>query len=890
MSNAKIALLVSSFCGTMFGANALIVGTLVSDPTDAQTGVKVEKGRQGIRVRMRWVNDFGMDVGGGNFPISVASASVSLSINGTPQACSNGTINPAGNACGFVAAPFNSGGAIDTVKIYYNGNFPASASVVATVLGVKGFDGTTQDPSNNTITFAAGTNTARPTASIETVFDISGSMASPAVSGGAVTRMDTLKHAAQALYFLLADHAMLGDKSGLVFFSTTASGGALQAAHDPTVTSGQNGSVQGQAPTNSTSIGAGLSQAASAGLGADSNQSKFVLLFSDGEQNTAPNVGFSGTGNLQVGGSDYLANVRVCPITAGQLTAPGFALQQQIAHSRCDDQNLHVQDGAQQLADADFLGFFTQALTSAIVGDKLEITQTASNTLATGATRTETWLGNSKDVAVSIILSWTGGSDDEGGPRLIPFRITAPNGTVIDTTGATRIGFRMAVTTLRFPMKQNGIAIDPKGQWKIDLLSNANMPAAQYNLIVVNDNATIASNARINVQDPGTGEPIPIRVTLTEGGAPLTGATVTGLLAGPQAGLGDALARAANPTGNPSQAGDPVGSAAKAKLLLLLQDPAFRALLVNQPLPDVVLTESSPGVYTGTFNGATKEGHYQFIIRSLGSTASNGSFQRLQRVSVFVRPKPDSGHTDLLILSKTPQPDGSVIVRIKATPRDRFGSMIGPDYQPDIAINSSIGSVSTPLSDTLDGSYQIDYKLPSVSSNPTITLTVMGTNVKHCSMNSCGTNGGADENDKWVASFHIGGTFMHSPLSSSYGSSVSVGGDLEYRFTHIFSAETFVGYDRFTAKFTGPDFWFTHLSEYAKLTFGTGPLRPFVDAGLGVYFDTGAAHFGGGFGLGMQYWPKRKVALEGSYNFHAVQGSSGTAKYSTALLGVRYSF
>ena len=870
-------------------ANSLVVGTQVSNPTDAGAGVKVETGRQGLRVHMRWVNEFGMDVAGGNFPINITGASVTLTIAGTPASCSVNTVTPAPNSCGFVATPFSAGGAIDTVKVFYNGNFPQNTAISVQVSGVRGNDTTAQDPSNNTISFQTGAGAARPGSSLETVFDISGSMASPAVPDGTATRMDILKLAAQAMFFLLEDHAMIGDKSGVVFFSDTANGGALQPAHDPSVITAQNGSVQSQVPTNSTSIGAGLALAASAGLGADTNPVKFVLLFSDGEQNTAPNVSFSGAGALQVGGSNYLSGVRVCPVTAGQLTGPGFMLQQTIAHSNCGDNNLHVE------ADTDFTTFFVQDLNDGLVGDKLEISQIVSATLNPTGTRTETFLANSHDVAVSIVLSWSG-SPQYGTIRTpLKFKLTAPDGTVVDTTDDTRLGNQTSVTTLRFPLRRAGTTIDPKGLWKIDFTGGgANAQPLTYNLVVVNDNATIASDARVNVQDPGTGEPIPIRVALTEAGAPLTGATVTAELLGPANGLGDVLAKAATPSGSPSQGADPVGSPAKAKLLLLLQDPAFRALLANQTLPGVPLTESAPGIYTATFSGATKEGHYQLLIRSLGTNSANGQFQRLRRVSVYVRPKPDAANTDLTLVSSTPQPNGTVTVRITATPRDRFGSLIGPDYQPDIAINSSLGSVAVPLSDNLNGVYQVDYNLPSASSNPIITLVVMGQNVKHGPLHSLSGGGGGGGNAPgtlhWRVGIAGGVAIPHSPLSSGFNVGPSVGGDLEYLLTSVFSLRTTVGYDYFSAKLSGPGFWFINGSEYARLTFGPGPFKTFVEAGAGVYGDRFAVHFGGGAGAGLQYWFKPSFAAEGSYNFHAVAAGGATSKYSTVLLGVRFAF
>src|SRR5262249_46301032 len=75
------------------------------------------------------------------------------------------------------------------------------------------------------------------------------------------------------------------------------------------------------------------------------------------------------------------------------------------------------------------------------------------------------------------------------------------------------------------------------------------------------------------------------------------------------------------------------------------------------------------------------------------------------------------------------QPDGSVIVRLSATPHDAFNNFLGPDYLGNLRISSSAGTVEKPLEDKLDGSYEISYRLPSANSNPTISLEVMGASV-----------------------------------------------------------------------------------------------------------------------------------------------------------------
>jgi hypothetical protein len=131
------------------------------------------------------------------------------------------------------------------------------------------------------------------------------------------TRMQALKDAAQVIVGsggVIDTYAITNDKLGLVFFSSKASpdaralptpcgttGSNLLAADDPsnvgapTNPNSFSSQIQTQNPTLATSIGAGLRSANTCGFARDvpGNTHKTILLFSDGEQNTAPLVSLS---------------------------------------------------------------------------------------------------------------------------------------------------------------------------------------------------------------------------------------------------------------------------------------------------------------------------------------------------------------------------------------------------------------------------------------------------------------------------------------------------------------------------------------------------------------------------------------------------------------------
>lgn len=757
---AALLLSLASFGHVASAANHLVFQPNLSKPPDEQpptTPRPRESGRKGIGVTFAVTDDFGVPVGGA-FTINTAGATVQLLINGDPPlTCSPATMTPALGACGFITTSTIPGNA-DTVSVYYNGDLPASKTVMASVSGVV-TAGLTQDPNPALLHFLSSVTNPRTPVSLEMVFDISGSMALPSVPGaptsgacpvtgaaGGMTRLCSLQQAAGLLLDQLPGHAMLGDKLGLTFFSSTASGGALTAAHDPGNVAGVRSTVLAQVPTNATSLGAGLNLANSAGFSGDSNPRKFVLLFSDGDQNTAPLIDqdpltCSAGSTLKVAGVPYAPGVAVCPITTGIMTACGYKLQQSIAQAACSGNYLHIQSGSSTFSQNDANIFFTQALNNALIGDKLEIVREITGTLAPETVKTETFRANKGEVSLSLLMSWAnlpkGDTYNDYNPA---FRLFAPDGSEVDVRAMTVKHAGSSVTTLHFPLYQKFKFIDPNGQWKIELhgLKNnaegAPLSAADYQIIVVSDNRNLASSARATTLDPGTGDAIPIEVHLSDNNVPIAGATVIAALIGPDSGLGDSLAKAGLPQGAPVLNGDLAGSAARAKLDLLLSDPAFVNLLKDQTLPSIILTADASGVYRGQFGAASKEGHYQFAIVETGAVNAS-PFERLQRLSVYVRPKADPAHTELTLVSSALQADKSVLVQLKAVAHDRFGSLLGPDYGAAFQIKSSLGAAITPVIDQLDGGYGITYRLPSSSSNPVFTVVVMGDVAKTVALN-----------------------------------------------------------------------------------------------------------------------------------------------------------
>jgi von Willebrand factor type A domain. len=894
--------------------NNLFLDPLGSSPPDAGSGVLLNAGKKGLMLRFGFIeggvpsNAFTLDLNAATVKLQVgAGATVTCNPSSTPP------VNP--NTCNYTVAAWDAMSPLRYAKLMYSDLFPVNTSVTATITGARvalsGGGFATQDPGVTTVTFTTGSMPGtRPPAAVALVFDISGSMGSPAIVGGTPsdpTRMMVLKKAAAQFMSLLPAAVTKGDKIGAVYFSDATTIAALGDATDAAFRSQLLNSIEGQQPTNGTSIGGGLKRAASLLNGLPAPRS--ALLFSDGEQNVTPCVGLPNSAgctstltgsDLIVDGTTY-PNITVCPVMAGRIGVPGWTLQQKIGDISCHVTALSIRDNSNEFASDDMSSFFAQVLATMFPGDKLEIARDVSGQLPPGSRATERFLAGPRDAAMAVSLTW------QGPMRRLGFRLIAPDGTPVDIS--KRLAFSDHLTTLgklRLPVEQDGKRIPTKGEWQVLIDSTFGTPGS-YHLLVLLDNETIASEFQIAAQDIGTSEPVPIRVKLTDGGVPVLGATVAVQVSGPKNGVGNMLATAPTPAGTPPASNDPYRDELAKKIALLVSDPAFAGLFADQTLPGMALLDdgigadatANDGIYSGRLQAANEEGHYQFTVAAKGTSPLNGDFQRTQKLVTFVRAKPNATATSITLVSSTTQTNGSVISVIKVVPRDTLRRFLGPGYVGYMNVGTSQGTIVSPLHDNLDGSYLVSVQTPSAQANPTISVVILGTPVKSVPLDDLrtgtgtgtGTGGPPPGGSMRALSLHAGVAIPHSTLSSNFNSSISLGADLEFPLVPPFSLEAYLGHDRFRAKSSGSDFSLTHLSLSGKATLGTGMVRPSVDAGVGGYAASGlggGTHFGWSLGAALQYWWMPTTAVEASYHFRNV--NHGDWRYSTIQGGIRWSF
>ena len=245
----KLGAIIALFlCLFLFAPVATATNVLTADrmgsrpPNSNVPNVPVEKGkRPGLLFKLNCVEQMHLTNSGNVcFPIhGTASTVVTVKIGNNPiTTCSATPASPGGCSYSFEDAfqrsstcgPGGNQPCKDTVRIVYNGVFPAFATVQYSAAGISGVNGE-QENLANLVTFSTGGNT--PTAvNLGVVFDISGSMALAADVSPPPTRMDALRFSARTLFNILNAYALPGDQLASVFFGTQANPDASSRCSD----------------------------------------------------------------------------------------------------------------------------------------------------------------------------------------------------------------------------------------------------------------------------------------------------------------------------------------------------------------------------------------------------------------------------------------------------------------------------------------------------------------------------------------------------------------------------------------------------------------------------------------------------------------------------------
>jgi len=213
------------------------------------------------------------------------------------------------------------------------------------------------------------------------------------------------------------------------------------------------------------------------------------------------------------------------------------------------------------------------------------------------------------------------------------------------------------------------------------------VPLADVLLKVIEDPRVIA-NFNIENIDHFTGLPIILTARMTEDGKPLLGLTevYAELVSSPAVSTGTIMAENSPPPGYPplTQAAD---RTQRSHYLLGVMESMGIETLCAIGGPKVYLHDdgnrgdltANDGIYTGVFSDTRYEGSYTFKFRARGKNRIGITFDRTVTLSEYVKFAASHINTKVSVIeTKIDNEKKIVIAKIKVTPRDSFGSYLGP--------------------------------------------------------------------------------------------------------------------------------------------------------------------------------------------------------------------
>lgn len=462
-----------------------------------------------------------------------------------------------------------------------------------------------------------------------------------------------------------------------------------------------------------TSIGGGLQQAAGILGTADSTRRRVILLMTDGLQNTDPLVGVDPTStrvylhtssDASYSPSKDLVNqdnFQIFTVTVGPASTVDASVAINLAQATAGFYLNSETDASKQGL------FFLQLLQNFVRFATWETHRIISSNLKS-PTDTFTTTNAFSTTTTAVIFALRGPIN-----RTLRISIVPPGG--------------VSATEMRSAQTVNGIAsvaydlpvpdFTYGGDWTITveevpvILSVAVVagPAAAaarpvpFDLVIIADDAALNARMRILPKNYAPGDAVEFEARVSEFGRPVSGlggasgGQMLVQVVAPGAGVGDVLSASTAATAQPF-AQDQL-SAVQAKLYNQLQDDPN--ILQRAPANAVTLVEGSDGVYRGSFQVRTS-GHYDFVFGLSGAAPNVARFTRQHFETVYVRPLPDTGTTE--VQTSQQAIPGGTRVQTTFTPRTRFAERLGPGWANYFWFTAP-GVTPFKPADNMDGSF-----------------------------------------------------------------------------------------------------------------------------------------------------------------------------------------
>jgi len=610
-------------------------------------------------------------------------------------------------------------------------------------------------------------------------------------------------------------------------------------------------------PAGSTSIGNALHTGFDTRLNTSGGtaREKFVVLFTDGEQNTGNWVREAGSGRgrvieqsssnaSEVLNMDTVSGDSITILsTSAVVTMSGISLLNDIAKEV--DNSLFVTP-----ADAgDFASHISSDLFNRI-NDGFSPRFVARQTFTSGSAPQRLEVPVNIGVNRLIIEAAFSRAILRGRRPLLKIY---KDGEEVTSIGDQRNNPHFLTNTFTFHELPE---LTSDGNWTAEVISG-DMPAGtQFTLMITADDHDIRFEAGTVNDNLIVGNAISPTLSLFEAGQPVTGATVTATISRPGDDIGDLLAR--TPVNNLPPLGDQYASCAEQKYDLLRRNEstALNALL-RRNVNTVELNSTGNGRYAGVYNNVDVTGVYKIRYDISYTSPRLGKVQRMvEQTRVVNFPSPDLNLTVKEIKGQEVQAGYSIITAQPAYRVNGKTRLIGPGYATAFGVSNS--AVRLSAADNCNGSYRL-----SVSGPPgeKFTLYLLENEVFKGTIKEF--NSGGQSRPKGYLSLSGGRTLPQGDFDRRFDEGIYGQIGLGRRFGSLLGAELVGGYYSFE-----PDFRILGGTAYLNAYLGGGGATSvMVGAGPGYYFpEVGDARLGGSVRVALErQFGGLSLGVEGGY-------------------------
>jgi hypothetical protein len=592
-----------------------------------------------------------------------------------------------------------------------------------------------------------------PDADLVLVLDRSGSMSINTSEG--ISRWEALKNATENFMLILTGLGRTGDNIGLTYFHSTVtqpSGATFPTPLIPVVanTGTQiSGELDTQSPSGGTAMGAGLKDGQ--GKITDNSRVRFLVLFTDGDQNVPPLANSNGQGYSDGSplNSSYPAgpgSIKVFTIGIASPNGPDLNTLQNLANAN-RGHYVGTDDGTLSEAFEDQLFNAFGSLSPQLI--------TRSSTLLSSSDEFTDLQSFPLNKKVSRLLIKISADRKFEVPQLIQFA----SSIVLEKDGVpvqggvqpSWVGNYSNTVLLTIPfdntLQNGGPATSPEGEWSIRIRNTESLDISDVQVTSIADDHRLDYTYSYGATSPRVNTQLSPSLTLSWLGDPVTDASVQAVVLRPGEDLGDVLAK--NPlivkvTTDP----DAPSAGVQKYNQLYATDSAFKnSLAYNENV--ITLNHTADGKYEGTFDGLTVAGNYQIVYRISGDNAKIGKYQRSITESIFV--SFDGVDLDASNLSTT-MLDNSMILTI--TPVTFNNKLVGPAYGKGFTIDNPNVKIDA-VEDHQDGSYTITF---SGNIDENVSFELMGQEIYKGNLDNIGGKDSIiDKIQDWLESIGLPG-------------------------------------------------------------------------------------------------------------------------------------